>query len=125
MKTSIYNNLYLITAATSLIQSVSRTQAASWPVPLVFSYQAIFIKNPANVYNYAAYLEPMLHLTWVIVIVFLIFIPPCLYWVFAYNQNPCDHISLAESYGAVFVAMLNLGSPHDPKNVSTRIIFLW
>ena len=125
MKTSIYNNLYFITAATSLIQSVSRTQAASWPVPLVFSYQAIFIKNPANIYNYAAYLEPMLHLTWIIVIVFLIFVPPCLYLVFAYNPNPSDNISLAESYVAVFLAIIMLGSPHHPKNVSTRIIFLW
>ena len=104
---------------------MARTVAASWSIPLVFSYQAVFIKNPAGVYNYQAYLEPMTYLGWGMVVVFLILIPPCLYFVFAFNPNPHDNVSLAESYGAVFVAIIMLGSPNDPKNVSTRIIFLW
>ena len=72
-----------------------------------------------------AYLEPMTWLAWGAALAFLIVIPPCLYLVFALNPNPHDNVSLAESYGAVFVAMIMLGSPNDPKNVSTRIIFLW
>lgn len=121
---NLSTKLFYITAATSLIQTVARTESASWSIPLVFSYQAIFVKNPTGVVNYAAYLEPMTYLAWGMVVVFLIVVPPCLYLVFALNPNPHDNVSLAESYGAVCVAMMMLGSPNDPKNVSTRIIFL-
>ena len=125
MKRGFWCSIYNIAAPTSLIQTVARTESASWAIPLVFSYQAIFVKNPTGVVNYMAYLEPMTNLSWIGVAVFLIIIPPFLYVVFAFNPNPNDNVSLAESYGAVFVAILMLGSPNDPKNVSTRIIFLW
>ena len=69
-------------------------------------------------------MEPMTNIAWIATAIFLIIIPPCLYLVFALNPNPHDNVSLAESYGAVFVAMIMLGSPNDPKNVSTRIIFV-
>ena len=116
--------IFVFLAPTSLIQTVARTESASWAIPLVFSYQAIFVKNPTGVVNYAAYLEPMTYLAWAMVGVFLIMVPPFLYVVFAFNPNPHDNVSLAESYAAVFVAMIMLGSPNDPKNMSTRIIFL-
>ena len=125
MKSAFRYSICNIAAPTSLIQTVARTESASWAIPLVFSYQAIFVKNPTGVVNYMAYLEPMTNLSWIGVAVFLIIIPPFLYVVFAFNPNPNDNVSLAESYGAVFVAILMLGSPNDPKNVSTRIIFLW
>jgi len=111
-------------AATSLIITLPRVIDADWTTPLVYGYIAIFVKNPAGVVNYQAYLEPMTYLAWGMVVVFLIVIPPFLYIVFALNPNPHDNMSLAQSYGAVFVAMILLGSPNDPKNVSTRIIFL-
>ena len=83
---SRYKTIILkISAPTSLIQTVARTKSASWAIPLVFSYQAIFIKNPTSVYNYAAYLEPMAYLSWVIIVVFLIFTPPFLYLVSTYD----------------------------------------
>ena len=90
----------------------------------MFSYQAIFIKNPTNVYNYVAYLEPMAYLSWVIVVVFLIFTPPFLYLVFRYNPNDHDSVSLAESYSAVLVTVSMMGAPYFPTNISARTIFL-
>ena len=113
-----------ILAATSLIITLPRIIDADWTTPLVYGYLAIFVKNPAGVTNYQAYLEPMTYLAWGMVVIFLIVIPPFLYIVFALNPNPHDNMSLAQSYGAVFMALLFVGSPNNPKNVSTRIIFL-
>ena len=113
-----------VSAATSLIITLPRVIDADWTTPLVYGYIAIFVKNPAGVVNFQAYLEPVTFLAWGMIVVFLIVIPPFLYIVFALNPNPHDNMSLAQSYGAVFVAMILLGSPNDPKNVSTRIIFL-
>ena len=115
---------FCISAATSLIITLPRVIDADWTTPLVYGYIAIFVKNPAGVVNFQAYLEPVTFLAWGMIVVFLIVIPPFLYIVFALNPNPHDNMSLAQSYGAVFVAMILLGSPNDPKNVSTRIIFL-
>ena len=113
-----------ISAAASLIITLPRIIDADWSTPLGYGYLAIFVKNPASVVNYQVYLEPMTYLAWGMVVVFLIVIPPFLYIVFVLNPNPHDNMSLAQSYGVVFVAMISLGSPDDPKNVSTRIIFL-
>ena len=91
---------------------------------MVFSYQAIFIKNPANVYNYEAYVEPMTYMSWILVVLFLMLTPPFLYFAFTYNPNPLDKMSVAESFGAVFVTISMMGAPYNPKNISARIIFL-
>ena len=116
--------MFVFLAPTSLIQTVARTESASWAIPLVFSYQAIFIKNPVNVYNYESYVEPMAYLSWGIVIIFLLFTPPFLYFGFSYNPNPLDKMSLAESFAAVFITMTMMGAPYNPKNISARIVFL-
>ena len=116
--------LSILSAATSLIQTVARQETTSWTIPLVFSYQAIFIKNPANVYNYESYVEPMAYMSWGVVIIFLLFTPPFLYFGFSYNPNPLDKMSLAESFAAVFITMTMMGAPYNPKNISARIVFL-
>ena len=114
----------IISAATSLIQTTARTKSTSWTIPLVFSYQAIFIKNPANVYNYESYVEPMAYLSWGVVAIFLLCTPPFLYFVFSYNTNPLDKMSFAESFAAVFVTISMMGAPYNPKNISARIVFI-
>ena len=107
-----------------MIQTVARSKPTSWTVPLVFSYQAIFIKNPANVYNYESYVEPMAYLSWGVVVIFLLFTPPFLYFGFSYNPNPLDRMSFAESFAAVFVMITMMGAPYNPKNISARIVFI-
>ena len=116
--------LSILSAATSLIQTVARQETTSWTIPLVFSYQAIFIKNPANVYNYESYVEPMAYMSWGVVIIFLLFTPPFLYFGFSYNPNPLDKMSLAESFAAVFVTITMMGAPYNPRNISARIVLL-
>ena len=107
-----------------MIQTVARSKPTSWTVPLVFSYQAIFIKNPANVYNYESYVEPMAYLSWGVVVIFLLFTPPFLYFGFSYNPNPLDRMSFAESFAAVFVMITMMGAPYNPNNISARIAFI-
>ena len=115
-------HLVYFSAATSLIQTTEREADTDWTLPLVFSYQSIFIKNPTSVYNYTAYLEPLTYLSWGIIFLFLIMIPVPLYLVAAYSREK-DSLSIGESFGAVYVALLLLGSLNDPGQMSTRIVF--
>ena len=110
-------------APTSLIQTVERELATDWTIPLVFSHLSIFIKNPTNVYNYTAYLEPLTYLSWAIIVVFLFAIPPVLFYVSKFAEE-IQGMKIEESYGAVYVALLLLGSSHDPVKYSTRIAFV-
>ena len=110
-------------APTSLIQTMERELATDWTLPLVFSHLSIFIKNPTNTYNYTAYLEPLTYLSWAIIVLFLFAVPPVLFWVSKYAEE-FRGMKLEESYGAVYVALLLLGSSHNPVKYSTRIVFV-
>ena len=110
-------------APTPLIHTVERGLATDWTIPLVFSHLSVFIKNPTNVYNYTAYLEPLTYLSWAIIVVFLFAIPPVLFCVSKFSEE-IQGMKLGESYGAVYVALLLLGSSHDPVRYSTRIAFV-
>jgi hypothetical protein len=47
--------------------------------PVTQIYHALFIKNPAENFNFLAYIEPMHWLVWVGLFVFLPTLPPLLY----------------------------------------------
>ena len=119
----MYANKHFI-AATSLIITQARERDCSWTSPLVFSYQALFIKNPTSVYNYAAFLEPVTDLAWVVMLIYLITLPLLIFFVVLISGEK-PFIPLEECYGVVYVAMIQLGNTHDPKNISTRIVILW
>ena len=107
---------YIFTAPTSLIQTVERELSTDWTIPLVFSYQSIFIKNPTSVYNYTAYLEPMTYLSWAMVAVFLLLMPIPLYYVARYSKDS-NRFPIGQAFGSVYVNLLLLGSPNDPNKV--------
>ena len=112
-----------ITAPTSLIQTAQRQDAVDFATPLVFSSKGVFIKNPANVYNFTAYLEPLTYLSWALIGVFFLFVPCGLYKISETSKEEND-LSLLQSFEAIFAALLFLGSPTDPNKTSTRIVFL-
>ena len=114
----------IISAATALIQTAARAESADFSIPLTFAYAAIFIKNPVGDYNYESYVEPMAYLSWGLLMVFLLCTPPFLYFIFSYNPNPQDKMSLAESFAAVFMTITMMGAPYHPKNISARIVLL-
>ena len=116
--------LFIFTiAATSLIQTAERQDAADFTMPLVFGYKSVFIKNPANVYNFTAYLEPLTYLSWALIGVFFLLVPFALYKISELSRED-KYLPLLESFEAIFAALLLLGSQTEPNNISTRIIFL-
>ena len=110
-------------APTSLIQTVERQLATDWTLPLVFSHLSIFIKNPTNTYNYTAFLEPLTYASWVAILVFLLSVPFVIFFISKMSDD--DKVAdLPESFGAVYVALLLLGSTLEPVKIPTRIVFL-
>jgi hypothetical protein len=115
---------HIFLAPTSLIQTQSRSEVASFSTPLILGYQSLFIKNPVNVFNYTAYLEPVTTLSWVIVLIFLATVPFALYVVASGTAQTSDKMSLGQSFSATYVALLRFGSDNNPSRVSTRITFV-
>ena len=109
-------------ATTSLFQTREREEDASFGLPLKFSSQSIFIKNPANVYNYAAYLEPVTNMGWVLILVFFILVPIFIHMVSQWAQE-YPGISIGSSYEATLVTLVMMGTPFNPTKISTRVIF--
>ena len=50
--------------------------------PITQIYHSLFIKNPAETFNWMAYIEPLHWLAWTIIVVFLLSAPPVL-WIAA------------------------------------------
>ena len=112
-----------ILAPTSLIQTVERQIATDWTIPLLFSYQGVFIKNPTSVYNYIAYIEPMTNLSWMLTIFFLFFMPIWLSLISDQSKDD-EKFDIKSSFGATYAALLLLGSRNEPISISSRIIFV-
>ncbi len=109
-------------APTSLIQTAERQVACDWTIPLVFTYQSVFIKNPTNAYNYTAYLEPITYMAWILVGIFLLATPLFLHATWQSSKEP-QNASLGQAYSVAYIALVMMGSSHVPLKMSTRILF--
>ena len=112
-----------ITAPTSLIHTVERDNAADFTSPLVFSHKGIFIKNPTNVKNWTAYLDPLTYLSWAMIGFFFLLAPFGLYKISKTSRDETE-LSILQSFESIFAAFLQLESPTRPNKMSTRILFL-
>ena len=56
-----------------------RSTVATFSTPLFQIYHSLFIKNPAETFNYTAYIKPMHWLSWVGLFIFSICVPPLLF----------------------------------------------
>ena len=59
--------------------TMARRKAVSFCDPITETFNTLFIKNPSQTFNFAAYVEPMHYLAWIFVIVFCLLTPPFLY----------------------------------------------
>ena len=109
-------------ATTSLFQTDEREEDASFGLPLKFSYCSLFIKNPAGVYNYTAYLEPVTYLAWGFILLFLLIVPLFIFMI-AYGAE--EKISLPWAFENVYVTLIMMGATFNPERISTKIIFGW
>ena len=119
----MYANKHFI-AATSLIVTEARGISCSWTTPLVFSYQALFIKNPTSIYNYGAYIEPLTDLAWNVMIVYLMSLPIIIFIVVILSKEK-PFIPLEECYGINYVAILHMGITQGPDTIPTKMVILW
>ena len=115
-------NQFIVTATASFFQTSARDEAVSFSLPIEYSFQSLFIKNPGNVYNYTVYLEPLTNMSWICIIVFLILVPVVVHTV-ARSTNELPKISLGESFETVYMALFRMSSPFDPSKQSTRVVF--
>ena len=62
-------------SASGFILSKERSQAVDYLPPLMQSYQQFFIRNPAEQYDFEAYILPMKWRAWIVGIVFSLLLP--------------------------------------------------
>ena len=109
-------------ATTSLYHTRAREEDTSFSLPLQFGLQSVFIKNPANIYNYKAYLEPLTYWSWLCIMIFLLVFPILLYVVSRW-ANDSSKISMGQSLETVYIALIMMGSPFDPSKPSLKFLF--
>ena len=66
-------------ATASFMVTQQRSTVITFASPISDFYSSLFIKNPAEIFNIMAYIEPMQWLAWVGIFVFLATVPPLLY----------------------------------------------
>ena len=67
----------IVTAVLSV--SLERSTVMTFATPLTQVYYSLFIKNPADTFNYMAYIEPMHWLSWIGILILIVFVPPLLF----------------------------------------------
>ena len=66
-------------ATTDFTVTHERSAVMTFATPITQIYHALFIKNPAEKFNYMAYVEPMHWLSWVGIFVLILTLPPLLF----------------------------------------------
>ena len=66
-------------ATTVFTVTHERSAVMTFATPLTQIYHSLFIKNPAETFNYMAYIEPMHWLSWISILIFIFFVPPLLF----------------------------------------------
>ena len=68
-----------IDIAVPLTVTLERSAVMTFSTPLTQVYFSLFIKNPADTFNYMAYIEPMHWLSWISILILIFFVPPILF----------------------------------------------
>ena len=66
-------------ATTTFAVTQERSTVITFASPIFDTYYSLFIKNPAEIFNTMAYIEPMHWLAWIGMFVLLATVPPLLY----------------------------------------------
>ena len=69
-----------IAAPTDFTVTLARSEVITFLTPIVQYYHVLFIKNPTETYNYMAYIEPLHWLAWLVIIIFVLFACPVLWF---------------------------------------------
>ena len=66
-------------ATTTFAVTQLRNTVISFGSPIFDVYYSLYTKNPADIFNFMAYIEPMHWLAWICMFVLLATVPPLLY----------------------------------------------
>ena len=66
-------------ATTAFTVTHERSAVMTFATPLTQVYYSLFIKNPADTFNYMAYIEPMHWMSWISILILIFFVPPILF----------------------------------------------
>ena len=67
-------------APASFTVTVARSRVLTFAIPIAQIYHSLFIQNPSASYNAMAYIEPLHYLSWIILLVFILLVPPFLFF---------------------------------------------
>ena len=76
-------------ATTDFTVTRERSAVMTFASPVGQIYHSLFIKNPAETFNFLAYIEPMHWLVWVCLFVLIVTLPPLLYLAIRYRFHMC------------------------------------
>ena len=66
-------------ATTDFTITHERSAVMTFATPITQIYHALFISNPAETFNYMAYIEPIHLLSWVVIFILILCLPPLLF----------------------------------------------
>ena len=118
------SSIIFVTATTDFSVTVERSIVIDYSAPLSEFYNSLFIKSPAESYNYVAYLEPMHWFTWLILLVFISLAPPFLYLTTRFpKKDPVGFhdFTLGKSYVYVSSALTMRGWSNLPVKPGARV----
>jgi hypothetical protein len=81
---SCFKSPFLFLAVCDFSVTKERASAITYSDPISDYYHAIFIKNPAETFNYTAYIEPLSYLSWIFIFFGCILAPFILYLTLRY-----------------------------------------
>ena len=66
-------------APTDFTVTQERSAVITFGTPITQIYHSLFIRNPAETFNFVAYIEPMHWSSWFGIFIFIIIVPPLLF----------------------------------------------
>ena len=106
---------------------MERSKVMTFSAPLDDYYHSLFIKSPAESYNFTAYTQPLQWLVWITLLIFIALAPPFLYFTTRYpKKDPVAYheFTLGKSYVYITSALTMRGWGNSPVKPGAQIAFL-
>ncbi|XP_059081679.1 glutamate receptor ionotropic, kainate glr-3-like isoform X2 [Tigriopus californicus] len=102
-----------------------RSEVVDFNVPITESHQKLFVKNPAESFNWTAFIEPLSWSCWGVIALFIIFVPLAMAPAIRLGNEPeQEEFTLSKSFCFVAGAMtIARGWNTTPWRIQNRILF--
>ena len=95
----------------------------TFATPNLQIYHSIFIKNPAESFNFVAYIEPMHYLSWITIFIMIFVLPPVLSLTmkFPFKDYAYKEFTISKCYIYICSTLTMRGWNILPNKISSRI----